>query len=252
MFSNLLASAPKRNPLSPSALGVSTITHVLAVLAVMWLTGRAMESPARAYDDVTYVDIGQEVAPPPEPVQPPPPPPAPVADPVEVTRPDLPEGFQELVAPREILASIPAPGRVEIKAEDFSGLGLAGGVAGGRPLIPSDTARVAPSFEPPPVSVDVVDKHPRVINLQQIRPFMQELYPPHYRMADIEGQAVVQLVVDARGRVESEHIDIVSSTHPEFEPATREVARMLRWEPATRNGRPVRVWVRMPVNWTID
>jgi TonB family protein len=62
----------------------------------------------------------------------------------------------------------------------------------------------------------------------------------------------VQLVVDTQGRVEPEGMSIISTTHPEFGPASLELARMVRFEPARRNGRPVRVWVQLPVDWKID
>ena len=46
-------------------------------------------------------------------------------------------------------------------------------------------------------------------------------------------------------------MSIVSATHPDFGPASMELALLVRFEPARRNGRPVRVWVQLPVDWTI-
>lgn len=257
MFSNLMASAPKRSPLSPKAAGFSTLMHALALLGVMWGTARVSEAPTRMISEkVTYVDMVDTKEPPP-PEQPPPPPeepagpgPAPV---VEVEHPDVPQGFQQLAAPEEILATIPEPGKVAFKAEDFSGEGVAGGLAGGRPIVPSDTVR-KPAVEvvPAPVSVAVVDERPRLKNLRELASRMQELYPPQYRIADIEGEVVVQLVVDTDGRVEDEGISVVSASYPDFEVPTKTLAKMLRWEPAKRNGHPVRVWVRLPVSWNIQ
>ena len=252
MFSNLLASAPKRAALSPSAWGVSSVLHVLALSAVAWGTSLATEAPATSAP-VIYVSLTDAPEPLDEPEQPPPAeqPAGPEAAPVEIVRTDVPEGFQELSAPDEILASIPPPSSVEIRAEDFSGMGVAGGVARGRPILAAapDTAR---PVQPAPLSVAVVDEAPRVLNREQIAVRMRDLYPLRYRMADIEGQVVVQLVVGTDGRVEEDGLSVVSSTYPEFEGPSRELVQELRWEPARRNGQPVRVWVRLPVSWTID
>ena len=81
---------------------------------------------------------------------------------------------------------------------------------------------------------------------------MRALYPPIYRAAGIQGRAVVQLVVDTEGRVEDEGMSVVSATAPDFAAASLELARLVRFEPARRNGRPVRVWVQLPVDWKID
>jgi protein TonB len=103
-----------------------------------------------------------------------------------------------------------------------------------------------------PLSVEFVDRPPRPTNVRDLGPRMRELYPPTYRQVGIEGQAVVEFVVDAQGRVEDEGMSIVSSTHPDFRQATQELIKLLRFEPATVNGRPVRVWIRMPVEWKIS
>ena len=129
-------------------------------------------------------------------------------------------------------------------------MGVAGGVARGRPtldVVPDTT----PLIQPAPLSVAVVDQPPRVINRDQIAERMRDLYPLRYRMAEVEGVVLVQLVVSTDGHVEADGLTIVSSTFPEFEGPSRELVQALRWEPARRNGQPVRVWVRLPVNWTI-
>ena len=247
MFSNLMASAPKRHAVSPSAWGTATILHALVVLGVLWGTSRATSIPPG--ERVIYAELSdwKEVAPP-EIVQPPPPKPAPEPAAAQVAGPDLPAGFQELRSPEQILAEIPPPGAIAIRAADFSGRGIAGGVAGGRALA---LQPAAPEAEPAPVSVAVVDRPPRVLNGDELTRAMEALYPQTYRSAGIEGEVVVQLVVDTKGEVERDGITILSSTHPAFAEATRALITRLRFEPASRNGRAVRVWVRLPVTWKI-
>jgi protein TonB len=80
---------------------------------------------------------------------------------------------------------------------------------------------------------------------------MRELYPARLRAADVQGRVLIEFVVDELGQVEGASIRKIESTHPDFEEATRALVLLLRWEPARRNGRPVRTWVRMPVDWRI-
>ena len=89
------------------------------------------------------------------------------------------------------------------------------------------------------------------LNLAELAPQMEQLYPRHLWLNDIQGHVEIQLVVDVEGRVEKDQMKVVSATNPDFEAATRALVRLMRWEPARRNGRPVRVWVLLPVNWTM-
>ena len=250
MFTNLLASAPRRAT-GPGAWLASTAAHTLALAALLYLSGIADGPGGATFDRVTLVEITQPLdAPPPQPPPPPAPEPEPAAAeaaPVEV---EVPKGYQTLAAPEEILARIPDPGVVAIRAEDFSGVGIAGGLARGTLLVRPDSTPPAPVVEAP-VSVAVVDERPRVLNLNELVSRMRDLYPPNYRIAEVEAQVVVQLVVDREGRVEQDPT-VVSTSHEAFAAPTLQVVRHLRWEPARRNGKPVRVWVRLPVAWSVD
>jgi protein TonB len=252
MFTNLLASGPKRRVISSPAWTISAGAHVLVVAVVLWETTRppAQEASTPVQEWVAYVEITEETPPPPDEPEPPAEKPA-SAEPVEVTTPDLPAGFQVLATPIE-MAGIPAPGLVEFKAEDFSGMGVAGGVAGGRPLVAMTSGPPADSVpEDAPLSVAVVDEPPRLLNRAEIGPEMEQLYPPSFRLAEIEGEVVVWFVVDAQGRVEADDLRIVRETQAGFASATRTLVRRMRFEPARRNGRPVRVWVEQPLRWTV-
>ena len=158
-----------------------------------------------------------------------------------------------LAGPAEMIG-IPEPGKVEVRPEDFTGRGVAAGIARGLTSKMAATVPMvvrAPEVDEP-VSVAVVDQPPRVANAPEIAARMEELYPMGLRLAGIGGEVVIQLVVDAKGRVEATGDTIVSSSHRGLEQPTRALARVVRFEPALRNGNPVRVWVRLPVQWTVD
>lgn len=76
-------------------------------------------------------------------------------------------------------------------------------------------------------------------------------YPPRMREAGIEGNVLVEVVVDTLGRAEAGSLRIVSSDHAEFSaPARASIAAAL-FRPARVFGRPVRVLVRVPVGFRL-
>jgi TonB family protein len=142
---------------------------------------------------------------------------------------------------------ISPPSTFRVRAIDYTGVGVVGGTGEGY-VAPADTAETMAA----PLPLAVVDRLPQLKNVDEMAHRMRALYPPIYRAAGIEGSAVVQLVVDTDGRVEEEGMSVISATAPDFGPATLELAQLVRFEPARRNGRPVRVWVQLPVDWKID
>ncbi len=250
MFTTLMASSPEKRPWSISGWGaVSAGMHALVLVGLLWFTSQQVEVESAAEERITYIVFPEDVPPPVDtPVEPPPPaaeePQAPVAPPAPEPEPELPRGFQELEIPREIPVTIPAPSTFSVRAIDYTGVGALGGTGEGY-VEPVDTVTA-------PVMLAVVDRLPRMKNAEELASRMRALYPPLYRSAGIEGRAVVQLVVDAEGRVERDGMSVISATHPDFGPASMELARMVRFEPARRNGRAVRVWVQLPVDWTVE
>jgi protein TonB len=247
MFTHLMASSPERRPLSMSGWGgVAAGLHATLLLGVLWISSRPAPAENVVEGPVTYILLPEEAPPPPPtdfPTEPPPLPDAPKA-PAAPAQPELALGFQELELPREIPVRIPPPSTFRVRARDFSGVGVPGGVG-----------RV---YEPPvdtvaaPVPLAVVDRLPQLKNTSELASRMRALYPPILRSAGIEGRAVLQLVVDTQGRVELEGLKVLSATHPEFGAAAVALAPMIRFEPARRNGRPVRVWVQLPVDWQVN
>lgn len=76
-------------------------------------------------------------------------------------------------------------------------------------------------------------------------------YPTRLREAGIQGQVIIEAVVDTLGRVEPGSIRVVSSDHADFEaPATASIRASL-FRPARVFGRGVRVLVRVPVTFRL-
>lgn len=76
-------------------------------------------------------------------------------------------------------------------------------------------------------------------------------YPELLRQAGIQGRIVLEAVVDTAGRIELSSLAVVSAGHPGFvAPAQRALAGTL-FRPARVHGRPVRVRVRVPIDFTL-
>jgi len=71
-------------------------------------------------------------------------------------------------------------------------------------------------------------------------------YPPSLRAAGVGGLVIAEFVVDARGRVEEENFNILSSTSPLLMAAVQDAIRGAAFRPALRGGQAVRQLVRQP------
>jgi TonB family protein len=90
-----------------------------------------------------------------------------------------------------------------------------------------------------------VDHHPSVTNSAAMARLLDRTYPPLLRDAGIRGEAVVELVVGTDGT--PQNATVISSNHEAFSVTALTVMNAARFRPATREGRPVRVRVRLPV-----
>ena len=95
-----------------------------------------------------------------------------------------------------------------------------------------------------------VEERPRLSNAGEIQRALQMRYPDQLASARVSGAVTATFVVNADGRVEGSSIRIVGSPNPAFNVPTQAVLRRARFRPATVGGRPVRVQVTMPVQWT--
>jgi TonB family protein len=77
-------------------------------------------------------------------------------------------------------------------------------------------------------------------------------YPDALKSVSITGEVMVQYIVDARGRVESGSIKVLSATHPLFGEAVRRALLEARYRPAEVNGQAVRQLVQQPFIFKLE
>jgi protein TonB len=148
---------------------------------------------------------------------------------------DVPlQGFQTVVVPAVIPADIP-PITVQERFDprDFSGTGVEGGRANG--------------VTPPQDEVyteAVVDEKPLLLSAPP------PPYPAMLSEAGIQGRVVLQAVVDTTGHLEPGSLRILQTPNPGFNSPVKQWALKATFRPATRQGRAVRVYVNLPLDYS--
>jgi protein TonB len=235
MFSNLLESKPKKQRTLGGAV-ISTVLHAVLITAAVFGTMQAREQLEKPKEEkVEFVEMKKDEPPPPEPEKAPPPPDV-------VAAPPPPKGFQVLTAPVEIPDVIPDVDltKAVTNEEDFSGKGVAGGIAKG---VAGGTGPVTdqPYFEfqvEKPAIPAPGNSPPR--------------YPETLQKASISGEVLAQFVVDTLGRADMSTFKVLKSDNKLFEIAVRNVLPSHRFLPAETGGRKVRMWVQQPFVFAIQ
>ena len=76
-------------------------------------------------------------------------------------------------------------------------------------------------------------------------------YPMELWDQDVEGSTLVRVLVNEEGGVDSVMV-AESSGHSALDSAAVEGAKAMEFEPARKQGRPLRVWARVPVHFSKD
>jgi periplasmic protein TonB len=232
MFNNLLESKARKQKRA-GGLMFSVVAHTAIIWGAVVLTLKAnevLEKPKQ--EDVKFVEVKKE--PPPPEKQPPPP---------DVTvAPPPPKGFQVLTAPvniPDVIPDVDLTKKVTDEA-DFSGKGVAGGVAKG---VVGGTGPVndQPYFE------FQVEK--QVIAAPGSP---SPKYPDILKQAGVEGEVLAQFVVDTTGRAEMNTFKVLKSTHELFTVAVRSALPSMRFYPAEVGGRKVKQLVQQPFAFHIS
>jgi TonB family protein len=98
--------------------------------------------------------------------------------------------------------------------------------------------------------LSAVEDLPRLVNRQTFGADLARLYPRALRDAGLQGMVVVRFRVEVDGT--TSNAVITRSTNYAFDTPTLEAVRGMRFSPARLNGRPVRVWVEQPIQWSVD
>jgi len=229
MFENLIETKPKKAK-TFKQLAVSVVIHAILITGAVVATLQAKEAIEKPRaEKVEFVEMKKDEPPPPK-EQPPP---------EVIAAPPPPKGFQVLTAPikiPDVLPDIDLSKKVTDEA-DFSGKGVAGGtskgVVGGTAeqtyfeFQVEKTVGVAPGNVPPS-------------------------YPPMLKSANVEGEVLVQFVVDTTGRVEPGSIKILKATHDLFAQSVKSSLPSMRFYPAEIAGRKVKQLVQQPFNFALQ
>jgi len=92
-------------------------------------------------------------------------------------------------------------------------------------------------------SMEDLDQKP--VAVAQIQP----THPRDLLKAKVEGQVVVLFVVDEEGRVEDPRVE--NSSRPEFEKPALDAVRKWKFKPGTKEGAPVKTYIRQPIRFSI-
>ena len=230
MFNNLIESKPQKQK-SLGASVFSTVFHLAVIGGSIFATANAgIEQEEEVVQAVDFVEVKKDEPPPPEDEPPPPPPDVVVA-------PPPPKGFQVLTAPVNIPDVIPEIdlSKALTNEDDFSGKGVAGGVASGV------VGGTGPVNTDQPYFDFQVEKP-----VGQMPGSMGPRYPDILRSGGVEGQVLAQFVVDTTGRIEVASFRVLRSDHAMFEQAVRSALPNMRFLPAEIGGRKVKQLVQQP------
>lgn len=109
---------------------------------------------------------------------------------------------------------------------------------------------------PPPeddstLELSAVETQPELLNREEVAAALSRNYPPLLRDAGVTGSVTVRLRIGSDGVVDPESIEVLESTHEAFSQAASRVAERLRFRPAAVGGKPVPVWVTLPVTFEL-
>ncbi len=219
------------------------VRRQVGIILALSVTVGAFTVPFPGSDEVAVLDSVQEVIElqdieQSQQVEPPPPPPAALPPPQEV------------------------PDNVEIEAEVIEEIELdltATVVAPPAPPAPSaPPAPVAQRVPPPPPPPEPEPTEPEIFEVAEIQPALiggleglqsRVEYPAIAIQAGVEGQVVIQFVVDERGNV----VDpiVLRSPNDLLTEAALKAVQESRFTPGQQRGRPVKVRFAVPVTFTL-
>lgn len=238
MFENLIETKAK-NQRRAGGMALSAVLHAVLITAAVYGTLQAKEQLEKPKaEKVEFVEMKKKDDPPPPKEEPKPPPPE------VVVKAPPPKGFQVLTAPikiPDVLPDIDLSKKVT-NEEDFSGKGVAGGIAKG-----------VVGGTPQPINNDQTYYEYQVE--KQVSPTpgnSPPRYPDMLRSANVEGEVTAQFVVDTSGRAEMSTFKVIKSSHDLFTNAVRNALSNMRFYPAEVGGRKVKQLVQMPFQFSLN
>jgi protein TonB len=235
MFDNLIESKASKQKRAGGTL-FSFFFHTIAITGAVVGTLHAkneLEKPKQ--EKVEFVQVKKDEPPPKEEPKPPPP--------DVVMKAPPPKGFQVLTAPikiPDVLPDIDLSKKIT-NEEDFSGKGVAGGIARG-----------VVGGTPQPINSDQTYFEFQVE--KQVAPYSNNptpRYPDMLRSANVEGEVLAQFVVDTTGRADMGTFKILKETHALFTQAVKSQLPNMKFYPAEVGGKKVKQLVQMPFQFNL-
>jgi protein TonB len=260
MFKTLIESKPQKKR-SASGTLFSVVFHTTIVTLALYATANARiaEPEKPKQEDVKFVEVKKEEPKPPEPKPEPPKPkpppprrvqrPQPVVAPPRVQAPAPPKGFQVLQAPVTIPVKLPDvdASRAITNESDFTGKGVAGGTGSGR-----EGGTGSGSGTGPPVDLNQTFRDFEVETEAAALGGATPEYPSSLREQGVEGQVVLEFVVNENGRVDMGSVKVIESSNALFTAAVRAAMPGMRFRAAKIGGRAVKQYVRQPFRFKLN
>jgi periplasmic protein TonB len=229
-------------------ISAAAAAHVGLIVAVMAVTAMIVKPviPPELPEPITVI------LPPPIPIAEPSPPPAPPVKGTEHAgaRPTAPSPpVDPVVEPVATPDDLPIAPPSDAALTGGPDEGIPGDGPSGDPSgIPGGTGTGRPGDGDDPAGSSI-----RTLTGEMVRPVLltkvEPVYPTTARIARMTGRVVVEAVVGLDGQVEA--AEVISSTSALFDASALDAVRHWRYRPALMNGRPVRVYFKVAVEFVL-
>jgi protein TonB len=242
----VLTRKRKRRLSSPRTVALSVGAHLLLLIGVV-------VSSTAAPVETGHEIVGDLML-----VEPTPPPPAPIEEPQQPETPPPPTPGQTLETPSPATVpdgiSEPDPSEQPVRVEDVTGVGPIGDVIGTPPAAPTPpTGNTEPTPGPPSEGYvymsEMVEARPELANGGEVSRLFERFYPRMLADQGVAGRVMLELIVEANGRVRPGSVRVISATNDQFSSATMRIVERFRFRPARVGDQAVPVMVTIPIDW---
>jgi len=243
----VLTRKRKRRLSSPRIVALSVGAHLLLLLGAVAISTAAPVESRPVEQVMDEWDIAEATPPPPAPVEPQQP---------ETPPPPTPGQTLETPSPTTVPDRIPDvdPNEKPVRIEDVTGIGPVGDVIGPPPATPTPpTGNTEPTPGPRSENYvymsDMVEAKPELANGGEVSRLFERFYPRMLADQGVAGRVMLELIVEADGRVRPGSVRVVSATNPQFSDATMRIVERFRFRPARVGDDAVPVMVTIPIDW---
>jgi protein TonB len=264
---NQLLESKRTKKRSFSGTLFSAVFHSAVLFFLIYATAHASGAHREKTkaEKVAYVELKKKDPPPPEEKKKPDPPKPKVVKkvvtPKVVNLPRLPKevpvappkGFKVLAAPVNIPVNIP---KIDLSAKitdasDFTGKGVKGGSGNG---VDGGTGDATSKGTTAGTESDLN----KVFTESEVESPAEKIggpspeYPESLRSSGVEGEVMVQFVVNENGRYEGGTLKVLQSSNPAFTAAVKAALPQMRFSPARVGGHKVQQLVQLPFEFHIN